>query len=183
MHQNRTDCKGQASHDACPLAKVRDVFHFSGARFPAAFYASGGCLPFHSERKIHRRVSRFQPFARRENRDTSSKPPCCIRHRRRFGILFVAVDKKYAAGGNKRKSYWEQWAAGGKSLVRVPSHIIGAIWPFRHMATDISAGRHFVLQNCTHFSLLGGPPLPRLRKMQKKVAFLWAVCYNSLLWS
>ncbi|WP_456360456.1 hypothetical protein [Vescimonas sp.] len=27
----------------------------------------------------------FQPFARRENRDTSSKPPCCIRHRRRFG--------------------------------------------------------------------------------------------------
>ena len=41
----------------------------------------------------------FQPFARRENRDASSKPPCCIRHRRRFGILFVAVDKKYAAGG------------------------------------------------------------------------------------
>ncbi|MEF2716735.1 MAG: hypothetical protein U0N34_04095 [Oscillospiraceae bacterium] len=35
----------------------------------------------------------FQPFARRENRDASSKPPCCIRHRRRFGILFVAVDK------------------------------------------------------------------------------------------
>jgi len=33
-----------------------------------------------------------------------------------FCILFVAVDKKYAAGGNKRKSYWEQWAAGGKSL-------------------------------------------------------------------
>ena len=27
----------------------------------------------------------FQPFVRRENRDTSSKPPCCIRHRRRFG--------------------------------------------------------------------------------------------------
>ena len=27
----------------------------------------------------------FQPFVRRENRDTSSKPPCCICHRRRFG--------------------------------------------------------------------------------------------------
>ncbi|MFR7533774.1 MAG: hypothetical protein ACLUVS_03145 [Oscillospiraceae bacterium] len=27
----------------------------------------------------------FQPFARRENRDASSKPPCCIRHRRCFG--------------------------------------------------------------------------------------------------
>ena len=45
----------------------------------------------------------FQPFARRENRDTSSKPPCCIRHRRRFGILFVAVDKKYAAGDKKKE--------------------------------------------------------------------------------
>ena len=30
-----------------------------------------------------------------------------------FCILFVAVDKKYAAGGIKRKSYWEKWAAGG----------------------------------------------------------------------
>lgn len=50
----------------------------------------------------------FQPFARRENRETSSKPPCCIRHRRRFGILFVAVDKKYAAGG-------KQETTGGKS--------------------------------------------------------------------
>ena len=27
--------------------------------------------------------------------------------------LFVAVDKKYAAGGIKRKSCWEKWAAGG----------------------------------------------------------------------
>ena len=45
------------------------------------------------------------------------------------GILFANSSKKYAvgdkirllpqryaAGGNKRKSYWEQWAAGGKSL-------------------------------------------------------------------
>ena len=30
-----------------------------------------------------------------------------------FCILFVAVDKKYAAGGIKRKSCWEKWAAGG----------------------------------------------------------------------
>ena len=84
MHQNRTDCKGQASHDACPLAMVRDVFHFSGARFPAAFSASGGCLSFHSERKIHRRVSRFPATLWHENRDTSSKPPRFIRRRRRF---------------------------------------------------------------------------------------------------
>jgi hypothetical protein len=43
----------------------------------------------------------FQPFARRENRDASSKPPCCIRHRRCFGILFVNSDKKHAAGDKR----------------------------------------------------------------------------------
>ena len=36
--------------------------------------------------KAHTVVSTdFRPLTRHENRDTSSKPPCCIRHRRRFG--------------------------------------------------------------------------------------------------
>ena len=35
-----------------------------------------------------------------------------------FCILFVAVDKKYAAGGIKRKSCWEKWAAGGAQTLK-----------------------------------------------------------------
>jgi hypothetical protein len=67
----------------------------------------------------------FQPFARRENRDTSSKPPCCIRHRRRFGILFVAVDKKYAAGD--KKSYRKKSPTGEKTSLHsdlLPKNLI-----------------------------------------------------------
>ena len=36
-------------------------------------------------RSTHRRVGRFPATLWRENRGTSSKPPCCICHRRRFG--------------------------------------------------------------------------------------------------
>ena len=36
-------------------------------------------------RSTHRRVGRFPAALWRENRGTSSKPPCCICHRRRFG--------------------------------------------------------------------------------------------------
>jgi len=68
---------------------VRDVFHFSGARFPAAFLfmpPAGAFLSIAKERSTVVSAG-FQPFARRENRDTSSKPPYCIRHRRRFGVF------------------------------------------------------------------------------------------------
>ena len=34
---------------------------------------------------LHRRVSRFPATLWHGKRDTSSKPPCCIRHRQRFG--------------------------------------------------------------------------------------------------
>ena len=66
----------------------------------------------------------FQPFAQRENRDASSKPPCCIRHRR-FCILFVAVDKKYAAGD--KKSYRKKSPTGEKTSLHsdlLPKNLI-----------------------------------------------------------
>ena len=47
----------------------------------------------------------FQPFVRRENRDTSSKPPCCIRHRRRFGVFayFLSLLTKSMPSETKKK--------------------------------------------------------------------------------
>jgi hypothetical protein len=58
------------------------------------FFASGGWFLFLSptgdflsiaKESFHRRVNRFPATLWRENRDTSSKPPRFIRHRRRFG--------------------------------------------------------------------------------------------------
>ena len=46
---------------------------------PAAYFLSAATKSF------HRRVSRFPATLWHGKRDTSSKPPCCIRHRRRFG--------------------------------------------------------------------------------------------------
>ena len=62
----------------------------------------------------------FQPFARRENRDTSSKPPCCIRHRRRFGVFtyFLSLLTKSMPPETKRKNCWEKYATGGASAIR-----------------------------------------------------------------
>ena len=54
--------------------------------FPTASFLppAGNFLPIAAE-SFHRRVSRFPATLWRENRDTSSKPPRFIRHRRRFG--------------------------------------------------------------------------------------------------
>ena len=60
----------------------RRVLFFCRERPPAAHFSQ----QLEKWAKAHTVVSAgFQPFARRENRDASSKPPCCIRHRRCFG--------------------------------------------------------------------------------------------------
>ena len=46
-------------------------------------------------KSTHHRVSRFPATLWRENRDTSSKPPCFIRHRRRFGDVARSSKKAF----------------------------------------------------------------------------------------
>jgi hypothetical protein len=54
---------------------------------PAAYF-----LPT-AAKSFHRRVTRFPATLWRENRDTSSKPPRFIRHRRRFdGFLKMPLE-------------------------------------------------------------------------------------------
>ena len=64
---------------AAALGDGRDLLFYRGDVPPA-----GNFLPIAAE-SFHRRVSRFPATLWRENRDTSSKPPRFIRHRRRFG--------------------------------------------------------------------------------------------------
>ena len=47
--------------------------------------SDGYSFPLIAAESLHRRASRFPATLWRENRDTSSKPPRFIRHRRRFG--------------------------------------------------------------------------------------------------
>ena len=63
------------------LFRSDGCFSFVGTVPPTAHFSQ----QLEKWAKAHTVVSAdFQPLARRENRDTSSKPPRCIRHRRRF---------------------------------------------------------------------------------------------------
>ena len=79
----------------CPCSSMVCCRHPTLRQFfpllpPAAYFSQQplSCLrrlSANSGRKIHRRVSRFPATLWHGNRDTSSKPPRFIRHRRRFG--------------------------------------------------------------------------------------------------
>ncbi len=73
----------------------------------------------------HTPCRRFPATLWRENRGTSSKPPCCICHRRRFGsfcqkpmvfgfpLRLISNTVSFA----RFSGYWEKWAVGDTQIV------------------------------------------------------------------